>query len=373
MKKVLLGTTALMTAGLVSGAANAADPISLGISGYYTAMGVHIDSDVRNTREENVKQEGEIIFSGSTTLDNGMSAGVALHLEADNQAGDGQMDETYAWVEGGYGRLVIGSEASAPFQMHYTAPYFVASHGVDSPNFQHIAATSSRTATYITVSGDVAKVSYFTPRINGFQLGLSYTPDTNSNAQVGGQAGGRSLAFGTQTDNAGNIEDVFEVGLNWNGEYEGVGIGVSGGYVSADIEDLGTVNSGGDPEAWSAGLNLTSGGFTLGGAWYQSEDLTGGLAGVANPQNNEEEAWTVGLQYVTGPWTLGVGYFESETEIAANADAEFEVTEIGATYALGPGVDVFAVVDLYENDPNSTVANNEVDVDSWGLGLDIAF
>ncbi|CAE7405555.1 STD2 [Symbiodinium microadriaticum] len=368
----------MVTAGLVTGAAHAADPISLSISGYYTAMGVFTDGDDKtgsadaNARDDEVKQEGEIIFSGSTTLDNGMSAGVAFHLEADNGAGEGDFDETYAWVEGGYGRVVIGAEASAPFQMHYTAPYFVASHGVDSPNFQHTSNVSSRTATYITLTGDRNKVSYFTPRINGFQLGVSYTPDTgvapaanaagNANPGVGGQAGGVDNSFGAApTDNGGTFEQVFEVGLNWNGEYEGVGIGISGGYMDAEVEPTGTTPSNLDPEAYSIGLNLTSGGFTLGGAWYESEDLFTKIG----TSSVEEEAWSVGLQYVTGPWTLGVGYFESETDLTATTETEFEVTEIGATYALGPGVDVFAVVDLYENDSTGAAAGS-FDTDTWG-------
>ena len=78
MKKFLYGTTALVASGMVAGAASAAEPISLGLSGYYTSVLAFSDDDAPGTGDTSVKQDAEIIFSGSTTLDNGLTAGVEV-------------------------------------------------------------------------------------------------------------------------------------------------------------------------------------------------------------------------------------------------------------------------------------------------------
>ena len=139
MRKVLLGSTALVAAGLVAGTsapAQAAEPIKLSLGGYYQAFfTVRAQSDVDNegvgagqntfgndetVHYTDVQQEGEVWFVGETTLDNGIKVGVNVQLEAETQ-GD-QIDEHYVYFSGNFGRLVVGAENAAPYLMHYAAP-----------------------------------------------------------------------------------------------------------------------------------------------------------------------------------------------------------------------------------------------------------
>ncbi len=408
MKKILLGTTALVATGLTAGAANAA-ALKVDVNGYYTGVAGMVDTGgsfrvttaptatpssvsvtssgtVFGTSPDDVvvKQEGEISFNGSVTLDNGMTAGVEVNLEATNGAG-GTIDESYAYLEGSFGRIQIGAEGSAPFLMHFSAPYFVGSHGVDSPNFSYDPASASRTTTYITLSGDNNKVTYFTPRFSGIQLGISYTPDNLGNLDTGGQAGGTSNAFGnTLGASSGNLEDIIEVGANYTGTFKEVGVGASIGYATAENE----VSGFKDPEVWSFGLQLTSGAFTLGGGYYMSDDLVAAIPSGA-PIELEEKAYSVALQYATGPWTVGAGYLKSETEgsisaapaIVGSGEAQYEVIEVGATYSLGEGVDVFAVAEFYRNEVGANAVDGSKiinvqgnnDTDAVGVGIDLAF
>ena len=88
MKKLLLGSTALVVGGLMAAPAMAADPIKIGVGGYYTfyAMAGNIDSTYAfNGSFTNYKgfaftQEGEIHFIGQTKLDNGTSVGLNVEL-----------------------------------------------------------------------------------------------------------------------------------------------------------------------------------------------------------------------------------------------------------------------------------------------------
>ena len=97
MKKLLLGSTALMAAGaLAASPASAEDPIKLGVSGYYQSVVSFVDQDVDGPgspefHEVNVRQEGEVHFTGSTTLDNGLTIGVNIQMEAVAQSD--QLDE----------------------------------------------------------------------------------------------------------------------------------------------------------------------------------------------------------------------------------------------------------------------------------------
>src|SRR5262245_45753484 len=87
MKKALLGTTALVAAGLAVGDAYAADGVKLGIGGRYMgAAGVIFgeDSDTYstgNTRNYVFKQDVEVYFLGETVLDNGLTVGARVELE----------------------------------------------------------------------------------------------------------------------------------------------------------------------------------------------------------------------------------------------------------------------------------------------------
>ena len=117
MKKVLLGTTALLGAGLVASPAFAADGIKLGVGGFFkTAYMVNFDDDgegelgnERNT--DGVFSDAEIHFDGSTVLDNGLEVGG--HVELEGETATDQIDEAYVFFSGGFGEFRMGSQDDA--------------------------------------------------------------------------------------------------------------------------------------------------------------------------------------------------------------------------------------------------------------------
>ncbi|MBA4209551.1 MAG: hypothetical protein C0454_08475, partial [Parvibaculum sp.] len=203
-----------------------------------------------------------------------------------------------------------------------------------------------------------------TPRFAGFQLGLSYTPETSFN-------GPNPNGLGLNPSNS-SVEDVVEVALNYAGSFGGLDLGVSGFYVSGDAP----TGIAADPEEWGLGLNLGFGGFTLGGAWYQSEDLTVTSLPVASAAGFEEEVWTLGLSYATGPWTVGVAYLEDELSLSGLGNAKAKTWQTGGGYNLGSGVDIG--LDLQMTDVDATGAGflgagAEWDSKSAGIVLSVSF
>jgi outer membrane protein OmpU len=397
MKKTLLGTTALVTAGLIAGPALASDPLTVTVGGSVTAGFYAIDADnvglttFNDTAVKLVARNIDINAEG--TLDNGMVAGVLATLSLGDDwntnfnNNDATFRELFAYLEGGFGRFEIGGTDGAAFKMHYTSPWFVPGNGVDSPNILNAALGAATLTTVVTVgpitgitvpvtggfrhstfslmAADANKVTYFTPRFAGFQLGLSFTPETTYN-------GPNPNGLGINPNNS-SIEEVVEVALNYAGSFGGVDLGASGFYVSGDAP----VGLGADPEELGFGLNLGFGGFTLGGAWYQSEDL--GLFGVSSPffgtVGLEEEVWTAGLSYSTGPWTVGIAYLEDELTTTGLGNAKAKTWQTGGGYNLGSGVDVGLDLQMtdVEGSGGPLFLAGERDSVSGGLVLSVSF
>lgn len=364
MKKLLLGTTALAAAGLAAGPAMAQDygQISLSVGGYYQNFLSVVAQDDDTTAPDrefnpvNVRHEGEIHFKGETTLDNGLVVGFQAQLEAITQ-GD-QMDETYLYFSGGWGRLVMGSENSAPYLMAYAAPY--AGLGVNSPNFflfSPLAANGAPTSGYLNFASDANKITYFTPRFGGFQLGVSYTPNVDA-------PGGNRQTFGLNTDeDAGDYNHVIGAGVNFVESFNSVDIAIFAGAEWANLEMDTAGNAYDDFESYQGGLNIGFAGFTVGGSVHynnQGFDV------------NSDDTWfyDVGATYSTGPWTVGVTYSHSEYEESGAEDDDRDLVEVGASYALSPGVTITGAVQYMHGE-----VNDENDTSGFGgaIGTKLSF
>jgi outer membrane protein OmpU len=385
MKKTLLGTTALVSAGLLAGPALASDPLTVTVGGsvvtgfYFVDMDTVGGVDADDTKVAVVARNIDIVASG--TLDNGLVAGAAIKLQAgdddngQNGANPNNNDsinasEIYAFLEGGFGRVEIGGTDGAAFKMHYSSPWFVPGNGVDSPNIYNMnnggVTFSSQTSTYSLLAEDDNKISYFTPRLAGFQLGASFTPDAGANDPI-------ANGFGLSAQNSA-VEEVFEIAANYAGEVAGASVGVDVYYVTGEAAAAAGTD---DPEEIGVGASIGLAGFTLGGAYKTSEGIAAATQGGATASANgvESDSWTVGLAYGTGPWTVGVAYFESETESRATlTDGENSFLQVGGGYSLGAGVDLGLDVQFIEDTAAAAAAGGQsVDSTSAGVVLAISF
>jgi outer membrane protein OmpU len=352
MKKAILGTTALVAvSALAVGSASAADKIKLGVGGYMQSTYYYgdFDSDKGTAASsvnldrisDKVTQEGEVFFTGETTLDNGLKFGVNIQLEA-YQSTD-QIDETYIFLQGSFGRVLLGSEDSAAYLMHYDAPSPVPMYSGDSPNIYPIGTTNT---TRPTLFSDSDKVSYFTPRFAGFQLGGSYVPNASE------EAGGTGNAYSPPQIEMGR-NSGYSIAGNYVNKLGGVDVAVSAGYNSVDVTAA-TAGGGADLKdmtQWSVGTQVGFAGFTVGGGYAESSDI-GGAAGFDN------ETYSLGVTYGMGPWKVGVQYSNQEQDYsAAIADGELEIWTVGGQYTLGPGITAFGGVQFYDNSLTTNAAS----------------
>ena len=141
MKKVLLGTTALVAAGvLAGGGVQAAEGVKLGVGGYFNSAFGYVDEDDgdgesgHNHYSTALNQDNEIHFKGQATLENGITVGARVELEGFT-SGD-QVDERWVYFRGGFGELRYGDEDDARKLKSYAAPTPTPNtFGVNSPYF----------------------------------------------------------------------------------------------------------------------------------------------------------------------------------------------------------------------------------------------
>lgn len=338
MRKVLLGSTALVAASILAGAttAQAAEKIKLGLGGYMEQWWGYTDQDDVPTGTEDLNGFGsnsdtEVFFTGSTTLDNGITFGVNIQLEG-NTSGD-TIDESYAIIRGDFGEINVGSENSAQYKMGYIAPdvgigvnsgdttawaSFAGIGGSTGYNRGGFGSTSVEAAR----ANDVNRLTYYTPRFAGIQFGASYAPATQEDG------------FGTFDEDA-ILHDGFSLGLNFVESFNGIDVAVAGGY--GRWEDVaGTTD---DPEAWNVGLNIGFAGFTVGGSYAQANNDGTSVSG------GDMDSYDVGVSYSTGPWAVSLTYLHGERDGSAGIlEADLDIVHGSVNYALGPGVNFVGTV-----------------------------
>lgn len=352
MKKILLGTSAVALAGATATSASAAT-WDLDWGGYFEASVAYSSTDTDAGFDGDfdgvdVQTDSEIIFTPSITLDNGLTFGVNIQLEG-NTNGD-QIDESFAFVRGSFGTVQIGSENSAGYTMSYAAPD-VTWINVNSGSLSAFVPVSSggfrtiRQSSFIEVDGnnDAQRLTYFTPRFSGFQVGASYARDGNQDS-------------GAQINENLDVQlgNIFDIGANYVNSFGNFDVAVSGRYGFGDSGVAGVD----DPEVWAAGLNLGFSGVTVGGS-FATQD--GGSA------INEGEFYDVGLSYETGPWAASLTYSHSDYDVN---DGEVDRYLVGANYALGPGVTA-GVYGAYVEESN--VQASDVDGFIIGTGFKLSF
>jgi Gram-negative porin len=383
-KQLLLGTTALL-AGAVAmpDYVSAEEPLRLSVRGYkneYFGVGsINDDTDTNtnapggtDTGNTSHFSDGEVHFKGETTLDNGLTVGVQIELEANNN-GD-QVDEAYTYISGNFGKVILGSENLAPYLTFWgvTAPnvgvpinsgwisIWVPTGGV---------ATGFRVpmqTTNLELRNDNFGMSYLSPRFGGFQFTAGYAPTSAGGSNSGDPKNGPS---NLDTENT----NILAVGGNFKQSFNGVDLGVAVGYNRATVSDAADAAGANDPQQIKVGASIGVAGFTIAGSYANELE---GQTNLTNTASTEGQAYDVGVSYGMGPWGVSGTYFHGETEqaIAVSGDDEVDAFVGAVSYALGPGITTsLSVIYAQWESENGSAANLDSDGTMGILGLSVGF
>ena len=361
MRKQLMAGTALATAAmLVAGGAVAADKKmamkpSISVNGYYEGVVGGIVDDEQETKRTTTlpgpdntfgttddtmstmkmddkadtsaldqRNDGEIHFNGRATLDSGMKIHMRAELEIQSNhqpgtADDDFIDEYFLSVSGSFGQIILGGTGGAPVKMltgltgswvtsvgetlNFDNAWVPAAHaGARHYNLQH-----SRLDT-----GDADKVTYISPKLGGFQVGLTYSPDRVNNGR-----GGR-------IDAGDGPHNGIEGAVSYTGKFGDVGFGVGGGMTSYQGAE-GMKDD--DRSDW-----LVAGRIDFGGGFRVA---IGHKRVTDDNKMNESSLTDAGVRFVQGANSFSLVGSHGEME---NTDAQHTAVMASYARALGPGV-----------------------------------
>lgn len=392
MKKVLLGTTALATAGLIAGVAGdaaAAERIKIEVHGYMQQFIVGLDQDFNDTDAGKIpqgykaavideKMNPEVCFVGETTLDNGITVGVNVQLEG--QLSADYIDEQYMYLESkSFGKLILGSENNAAYLLKVGAPdggISVDSGDTINDSFWINTAISDY---YDTPAGTTAlrdndndsqKIMYFTPRFAGFQAGVSYAPKLQPG---GGDGNSPDYQVGGAGNGSGQ-HNAWAGGLNYKTKFGAFDVAAYGGVHYAKETSALRVNVGADDGymfSWGTGAQVGFAGFSVGGSYHNVEE---GMRTTTTSM--EGSSYALGAAYEVGPYMVGVQWIDGDNEgsVADPSEQTHKNLAVAGSYTMGPGVRLVGGFFWFDDEAEDAVATQS-DTDGWGLtaGFKLSF
>ena len=361
MKKLLLGTTAIVGASVLAATAAQAAKPELKIDGYLRFETWFISQDVNTGSNQGVYMETddvEIHFQGSATADNGLEYGFYAELQEGGTDGSAGYDEANVFLAGNWGRVDMGSQD--PVYDNYNVAAFGLSADKDGAwDGNNLFNTAGNTAPIRTAfGGDSNKVTYTTPSFSGFTAGVSYTPNQ-----------GASMNSGFASESTNSQHNLIGGAVRYKGSFSDVGVEASARYVQGDVNDY-PAAAFNDVQMWGLGAKVSYAGFGFAASYSDMGD-----SGVSEANSalgaDAGSWWDVGVNYETGPYKVSVIYMNSEAGVANTSDDEVEYLQIGGKYAVADGLDIYAAYQNVQMDRAGTANDN--DVNNFMVGTNVSF
>jgi len=367
MRKILLGTTAVVGLALVAPAAFAqsAPPamaaantsaLSVRLSGFfdfsYGVVSDEADEAGTNNRGVNtqsrastdMRSESEINLYVDGRAANGLQYGAVFELQMDNSSSGAadqtgvSYDELYGFVKGSWGEIRFGQEDSAASLMQVRRPSIL---GVDDDWDEYL--TTSYINAGVNDGNDSTKIIYLSPQFSGFDLGVSYSANRNE----GEEKLHASNTAAWQRDYTGLTNEV-SAAIRYRGTLGAVGITAGAVAQFADAPKLSATGQTLATKAqnlavYSVGLNLAAYGFTVGGeyTWGTYSGVPGGTA--LNRDLDNSSMYGLGATYTTGPIQLGAVYMRGTQDNGGSVqDRTQDYMGVGVAYTLAPGMFLYA-------------------------------
>ena len=410
MRKILLGTTAVVGLAVVApaafaqsasliGAGNhgaagsppvATSGLSVRLGGFFDfTYGVVSDdadkgggytgtraagSQARQTTDMRTESEINLYVDGRAS--NGLQYGAVFELQMDNMTNTGNgtgvdYDELYGFVKGAWGELRFGQEDSAASLMQVMAPSVLWMGRSDA--WDEFVVGSNYIGAGINDGNDSTKIIYLSPQFNGFDFGLSYSSNRNEGEQT--TAGSKTNEY--QRDYTGLTNEI-SAALRYRGTVGGVGIQASLAAQFADAAKQSTTGASiatrdQNVTVYSAGLVLSGllPGLQIGGDYTWGKYRTApGTASLAQGVDGSDMIG-LGAVYTTGAMSLGVNYALSTQSNGGTVDDRTQ-TYIGAglAYVIAPGMTFFANYNIVadKNVPTAQATRSGATLTTYGSG-----
>jgi hypothetical protein len=370
MRKILLASSALVGVAMLAAPAFAGD-LTVKLSGYDDVMlGFNNDNqtndlvlpahDTRNNIsmenlfDINVSVEGKgsnnLDYGAMISLWNGPNFGNAWTGGAGAAGNAATTNDAYVWLSNNWGKLMLG-DAHGASDLFVYAPT-VGSNQIDGYYQQFVDLNKVWRAlpTFIDNNESSTRITYYTPKISGFQAGISYAPDLYSQGMTNNSVSGTAATLGNSYNNQ------VEGAIGWSGSFDKFNIKVTGLATTAegnqDVALLGLPPST-DYLSLGIGGQVNYAGFTVGASYTdpghydegQGQDKDQYMATIGAKYDWDKAAFAVNFEDgegydVTFPLN-GVtpgGLKAGENAIDSNYIRDYKAVGFGATYTWFPGL-----------------------------------
>ena len=383
MKKILLGTTAVVGASmLLAQAAQAAEAPTMSVGGWSTFELWWIDEDNINTatsefRDYALRHDVEINFKGSGKADNGLEYGMYVEFDVGQteSSNTGAADEANAFFKGAaLGTIELGGQDGAATRMSVYMPKSWGTGGADGSYDGVDEFAASGIVGQDFSLGDANKITYMSPKFNGFDFGISFAPDSGEGEDVDGQ----NLRLKASGAGSTSRESELQTALRYSGKFDQVGVTVGATYVRASYTQARAANASSDVfeslNGWQAGVKLAFGGFSVGGGYLNMGDAA--LAKTATGAfKNDAKSWNAGIQYSTGPWIVGANFMDEQREGSTTTSGDDEARAFGAgfKYSVAPGFSLIGEVVFFDIKDEGGGTGSDDDGTAIAIGSKLSF
>ncbi len=365
MKKLLLASVAV---GGLAFAAPAHAEFNLDVGGYFKGYGAFVSQDETTGTDVvgfDLLRDTELHVNFETTLDNGLTVGAMVELAVDAADAAEIPNESYAYFSGNWGRLNVGYEDGVGYLLQVGAPS--ADSNIDglrqyiqpfanTGNMGDLSGNAGSDARLdydmVTGNGKNDKISYLSPIMSGFQVGVSLTPDSS------GPAGDRE-GVDTDTDAAATIQETYELAVRYEGQVQNVGVIAGAGYTHGAQEGSSATTD--DRTAWNVGLDLDIGAFGVGVAYMSDNNALDGAAEA------DTDTLVIGADYTTGPFKIGASYYNQDNDNGV----EYDRYTAGVSYEYGPGMTFRG--SIQQLDVDNATGTDDADGTAVLLGTQVNF
>jgi hypothetical protein len=367
-----------------------------------------------------MKTKSKVYINAVNQSESGLKYGANVALKTDfskqSTSSSSNKNRTFVFMEGEFGRVELGSADSVSKSMAiHAGTIAAATGGVDGDwsSYVDLYGTSQPSADTVTQqeymanmkfmnavknSVDVAtvgsklvdknyKLNFYTTRMAGFQLGLSYTPSANRGAVdldyvVKSIAKSDSLVLLKAYINGKDIDyaqNVFSAGVNYAMDSKNMQFSVSAvadfadsvrsngtKFVTSDLDYKNKLSS----YAFGARLSFDDLSFV---ASYKNngKSLKNKYgADTASERKYSDYSFNAGAAYEQGPLraslTFAHGKFSDEIKNNSNSKQSGKVTAIslGADYKLAAGISTYAEVTNVSLKPTAVDATAKADLEA---------
>lgn len=359
MKKFLFGASALVFAGMISGAANAA-PLKMSVSGFadwyvgYANQDSGLDNSLYN--DVDVMGDVEVHIKGETVLENGMKAGAVVAFSGGTKAYDREATDavkySYAYLDTAFGRTLIGLQDAVAKQL-YVGAKDVGALGInESRVFNYLVDTElTGAAAWINTADRKNMISYVTPNIGGLMAGISYVPgsELNSDDNTVGRWTTPTTPSAADIAMGDSVVAAATYKLDLSG---GKTLGLSlAGSTTSWIDDPDAVTRRTNERTWeySAGVQFNANGLFVGAGYHGiHEEGQGG---------DDSYLWNISAGYENNKYAASLSYMATRDDDGV-AKLDSETWLLSGKYKLAAGVDAFASFAMVKEETDTTTTRD---------------